>query len=126
MAAGYSDQYLEQGSTFSSQLALTDDYGSPYNLIGFTVISRAKKSYMTANVAFNFTTAITDAKNGIITLSLDAPTTANIPYGKYVYDVIVSISNAENTGNVISRILEGQIFVSPGVTGVTNSHGTDA
>jgi hypothetical protein len=121
MAAGYSDQYLEQGSTFSSQLTLTDDYGSPYNLTNFTVTSRAKKSYTTANVAFNLTTQITNANNGIITLSLSAAASANIPYGKYVYDVIVATPS-----NVISRILEGQIFVSPGVTGVTNSYGTNA
>jgi hypothetical protein len=121
MAAGYSDQYLEQGSTFSSQLTLTDDYGSPYNLTNFTVRGRAKKSYTTANVAFNFSTEITNANTGLITLSVDAPTTANIPYGKYVYDVTVSTQS-----NVVSRILEGQIYVSPGVTGVTNSYGTDA
>jgi hypothetical protein len=121
MAAGYSDQYLEQGSTFSSQLTLTDDYGSPYNLTGFTITGRAKKSYTTANVAFIFSTTVTDANNGIITLSLDAPTTANIPYGKYVYDVIVT-----SYTNIVSRVLEGQIYVSPGVTGVINSYGTDA
>jgi hypothetical protein len=121
MAAGYSDQYLEQGSTFTSQLTLADDYGNPYNLTGFTVSSRAKKSYTTANVAFNLTTSITSANNGIITLSLDAPTTANIPYGKYVYDVITT-----SVTNQVSRVLEGQIYVSPGVTGVTNSYGTDA
>lgn len=121
MAAGYSDQYLEQGSTFSSQLTLTDDYGSPYNLTGFTIIGRAKKSYTTANVAFNFSTTISNANNGIIILSMDAPTTANVPYGKYVYDVI-----AISPSNMTSRVLEGQIYVSPGVTGVVNSYGTDA
>lgn len=121
MAAGYSDQYLEQGSTFSSQLTLTDDYGSPYNLTGFTITGRAKKSYTTANVAFNFTTTISNANNGIIILSMDAPTTANIPYGKYVYDVI-----STSPSNMVSRVLEGQIYVSPGVTGVVNSYGTDA
>jgi hypothetical protein len=120
MAAGYVDQYMEQGSTFSTQLNLTDDYGSPYNLSNFTVYSSAKKSYTTSNVAMTFTTTITDVNNGIVTLSLDAPTTANVPYGKYVYDVIL-----KDQYNVTSRILEGQIFVSPGVTGVTNSYGTD-
>jgi len=120
MAAGYADQYLEQGSTFNSQLTLTDDYGNPYNLTNFTVFSRAKKSYTTSNVAMNFTVTTISANNGIVALTLDAATTANVPYGKYVYDVIV-----RDPYNVTSRILEGQIFVSPGVTGVTNSYGTD-
>jgi hypothetical protein len=120
MAAGYADQYLEQGSTFNTQLTLKDDYGNPYNLTSFTVSSRAKKSYITTNVAMTFTTTITDAVNGIITISLDAPTTANVPYGKYVYDVTI-----KDQFNEITRILEGQIYVSPGVTGVTSSYGTD-
>jgi hypothetical protein len=121
MAAGYSDQYLEQGSTFNTQLTLTDDYGNPYNLTGFTLAARGKKSYTTANVAFVFNVSTPNANSGVILLNLDASVTANVPYGKYVYDVIVTSST-----NIISRVLEGQIYVSPGVTGVTNSYGTDA
>ena len=122
MAAGYSDQYLEQGASFNAQLTLTDDYGARYDLTNYTISSRAKKSYTTANVAFVFSSYITDPTNGIISLSLDASVTANVPYGKYVYDVIIQ----ESTTNLITRVLEGQIYVSPGVTGVTNSYGTDA
>ena len=119
MAAGYSDQYLEQGSTFTSQLTLADAYGNPYNLTGFTVSSRAKKSYISSNVAIVFTTTITSANSGIVTLSLAAAASANVPYGKYVYDVVV------NNGSTITRVLEGQVFVAPGVTGVYSSYGTD-
>lgn len=122
MAAGYSDQYLEQGASFFSQLTLTDDYGSRYDLQNFIINSRAKKSYTTANVAFTFDAQLTDPVNGVITLSLDAATTANVPYGKYVYDV--TIQDPET--NLITRVLEGQIYVAPGVTGVINSYGTDA
>jgi hypothetical protein len=121
MAAGYSDQYLEQGSTFSSQLTLTDAYGNPYNLTGFVIASNAKKSYITSNVAFSFSTTILNANTGVITLGLDAPTSANVPYGRYVYDVIV-----KDTANTVSRVLEGKVYVSPGVTGVVTSYGTDA
>lgn len=119
MAAGYSDQYLEQGSTFTSQLTLADAYGNPYNLTGFTISSRAKKSYISTNVAIVFTTTITNANNGIVTISLPSAASANVPYGKYVYDVIV------NDGSTITRVLEGQVFVAPGVTGVYSSYGTD-
>ena len=122
MAAGYSDQYLEQGASFNSLLTLTDDYGSRYDLTNFTISSRAKKSYTTANVAFTFNAQVSDPALGLITLSLDAPTTANVPYGKYVYDVIIQ----DTTTGLITRVLEGQIYVAPGVTGVINSYGTDA
>jgi hypothetical protein len=122
MAAGYSDQYLEQGASFNSQLTLTDDYGVRYDLTNYTISSRAKKSYTTSNVAFTFIAQVSDPILGLITLSLDAPTTANVPYGKYVYDVIIQ----DTVTNLITRVLEGQIYVAPGVTGVTNSYGTDA
>ena len=122
MAAGYSDQYLEQGASFNTQLTLTEDYGARYDLTDFTINSRAKKSYTTANVAFTFTAQVSDPTNGLITLALDASVTANVPYGKYVYDV--TIQDPETS--LITRVLEGQIYVSPGVTGVTNSYGTNA
>jgi hypothetical protein len=121
MAAGYSDQYLEQGSTFNTQLTLTDDYGNPYDLTGFTLAGRAKKSYNTANVAFVFSITTQNPTTGIITLGLSSAVTANVPYGKYVYDVTVT-----SPLQIVSRVLEGQIYVSPGVTGVVNSYGTDA
>ena len=119
MSAGYSDQYLEQGSPFTSQLTLADAYGNPYDLNGFTVRSYAKKSYTSSNVAIIFTTTITDANNGIVPLSLSSQTSANIPYGNYVYDVIA------NNGTTITRVLEGRVYVAPGVTGVFSSYGTD-
>jgi len=120
MAAGYSDQYLEQGASFNSQLTLSDDYGVPYDLTGFTIESRAKKSYTTANVAFNFTVTIDpDPTTGIINLSLSYQTSANVPYGKYVYDVLIK----ETSTNFKTRVLEGQIYIAPGVSGVTNSYG---
>jgi hypothetical protein len=120
MAAGYSDQYLEQGATFNSQLTLADAYGNPYNLNSFTIASQAKKSYYSSNVSINFVTSIYNANNGIIQLSLGAANTANIPAGNYVYDVTIK----DPTG-IVTRVLEGKIYVAPGVTNVTTSYGSD-
>ena len=41
-----------------------------------------------------------------------AATTANVPAGNLVYDFILR----DTASNNITRVLEGQIFVSPGVT----------
>ena len=87
MAASYTDQYLEQGTTFTNQLTLTDSYGNPYNLTAFTINSQAKKSYISSNVAFQFTATV---------------------------------------ANAVTRVLEGQVYVSPGVTNITTAYGTDA
>ena len=54
-----------------------------------------------------------DANNGIIQLSLDAPTLSNVAPGKYVYDVKVATTSGTPT---VTRVLEGQVIVSPDVT----------
>lgn len=118
MPAAYADLYLDQGSTFSSQTTLSDLYGNGYNLSGFTVAAQAKKSYYSSNVFINFATTILDANNGIIQLSLSSANSSNVPAGKLVYDILI-----KDSSNVITRVVEGQVFVSPGVTGVSSSYG---
>ena len=113
MPAAYSDQYLEQGTTFSSQITLDGSNGAAYNLYGYSASSQAKKSYYSSNAVLQFTSTVSDAANGVITISANAATTSNVPSGKLVYDVIIT----DSAGNV-TRVLEGRIFVSPGVTGL--------
>jgi hypothetical protein len=117
MAAGYSNLYMNQGETFTSQLTLTDSNGVAYDLTGFNIASSAKRSYYSANTTINFTVTVMDANSGIIQLSANAATTANVPTlgQKLVYDVLI-----QDTSNNISRVLEGNIFVSPSVTSITS------
>jgi hypothetical protein len=110
MAAGYQDIYLEQGVTYTNQITLDDSTGEPYNLTGFTVKSQAKKSYYSTNPTITFDAIIYDANNGVIQLSANSAVTANVAPGKLVYDIIIMGSNN------VTRVLEGQIFVSPAVT----------
>jgi hypothetical protein len=113
MAAGYQDQFLEQGTTFTTELTLNDSNGTPYDLTGFTVSSKAKTSYYTNTIAINFNSTITDAANGKITISANSAVTANVSSRqKLVYDVRI----VDGVSNNVTRVLEGQIFVSPAVT----------
>jgi hypothetical protein len=113
MAAGYQDQFLEQGTTFTTELTLNDANGTPYDLNGFTVSSKAKTSYYTNTIALNFNASISDANNGVITLSANSAVTANVSSRqKLVYDVVIT----DVATNLKTRVLEGQIFVSPAVT----------
>jgi len=114
MPAGYQDQYIEKGTDFTSQMTLKDSYGSPYDLTGFSVNSQARISYISSNVALSFTSSVIDANNGVIQISANSATTANIVpnyVSKLVYDVVIT----DPTG-LKSRVLEGQITVSPNVT----------
>jgi len=112
MAAGYQDLFLNQNETFTTSLTLDDVNGVAYNLTGFTVKSQAKKSYYSDTIALDFDASISDANNGVITLTANSATTCNVSAGKLVYDVIITQTNS----NIVTRVLEGQIFVSPAVT----------
>jgi len=111
MSAGYLDQYMNQGATFNTTLTLDDYTGAALNLTGFSVHSQARRSYIAANATITFTSTISDAANGVITLSLDGATSANVPAGRLVYDVVIT----DPTG-IKTRVLEGLLFVSPTAT----------
>lgn len=102
---------MEQGATFNTTITLDDVYGETYNLVGFTASSQMRKSYYSSNATATFTTTI-NSSTGTISLALSANTTANIAPGRYVYDTkIINTSD-----NIVTRILEGIIDVSPSVT----------
>lgn len=100
---------VDQGSDFSTAINLTDDDGNALNLAGYTGAAQIRK-YYTSTTSYNFDVDIT-ANTGQITLSLTANTTNNITAGRYVYDLEIT-----DSGGVVSRVLEGIITITPGVT----------
>ena len=100
---------IDQGSDFTTAINLTDDDGDILNLTGYTGEAQIRK-YYTSTTAYDFTVDI-GANTGQVTLSLSANTTNNIPSGRYVYDVEITDLNG-----TISRILEGIVTITPGVT----------
>ena len=101
---------IDQGSTFTANLQYTTNSKIPVDLTGYTVRSQIRKSYKSANASATFTTSIIDAATGNIQLSLAASITANLNYGRYLYDA------KANIGNVSVKIFEGIVTVYPGVT----------
>jgi hypothetical protein len=108
--AAHADIILDQGTTFNTTLNLTDDNGQPIDLTGYNVLSQIRRWYTSSN-SISFAATIPQPNNGIIQLSLDANATAGMYYGRYVYDVI-TLSSA----NVITRVVEGILTVTPEVT----------
>ena len=100
---------IDQGTTFSTDLTLTDQNGDPLNLNGYTATSQIRKWYTSSNSIFFVTTI--NANAAVITLSLTSNTTANMYPGRYVYDVDI------NNGTTVSRVVEGIITVTPAATG---------
>lgn len=104
-----SNLVIDQGSTFSTDLSLTDENGDPLDLQNFVANSQIRKWYSSSNAAATFTTAI-NVSSGSVTLSLTANQTSSLVAGRYVYDVEIS------SGSEVSRIVEGIVTVTPQVT----------
>jgi len=99
---------IDQGTTFTTTLTVTDDDGTALDLTGYTGSAQLRKHYTSSN-SVSFTVLVTPV-SGEVTLSLTANATANITAGRYVYDCELT-----NSGTV-SRILEGIVTVTPQVT----------
>lgn len=99
---------IDQGTTFSLTITLTNDDGTAKDLSSYTASAQMRKSYYTSTYTA-FTTAKVDL-SGELTISLTATQTSAIKAGRYVYDIEI-VSSAETL-----RILEGIVTVTPEVT----------
>lgn len=100
---------IDQGTDFSTTITVYDDDDTIINLTGYTASAQARKHY-TSNTSYNFNVIVT-GNTGEVTLTMSANTTANIASGRYVYDCEVVSNN-----NLVSRILEGIVTITPQVT----------
>ena len=119
MSRNYEDFTINQGSDLAIELHCTEPDGSVKNLTNHTVTGYGKRNYNdSANDpnTFQFNGIISDAADGIATLSLtNTQTDALNPRGRYVYDVELSFVDSDGS-IIVERILEGQIEISPSAT----------
>lgn len=105
-----SNLILDQGSTFTTTVEVTDENDDPIDLTNYTGAGQIRKHYTSSN-ATSFSVSLGGAA-GTITLGLTATQTANLVAGRYVFDVELT-----STGpGAVSRILEGIVTVTPQVT----------
>ncbi len=103
---------LEQATTFNFQFQIKND-STPWNLTGYTGTMTVRPfvgsstTTLTATIANGYMTF--DALVGRVTVTFPASIT-NITAGRYVYDLVLT------SGSIITRVLEGQFTVTPGVT----------
>lgn len=102
---------IDQGTDFSTTIEVNDDTGSDRNLTGYTGRAQLRRSYHSvSNTAFTVT--IDNPTEGEVILSLSNAITANLKYGRYVYDVEL----VKTSDGTVERILEGVVTVYPEVT----------
>lgn len=100
---------IDQGTSFATTIDVTDEEDNTVDLTGFTGAAQMRKHY-TSSAQTAFTVSIS-ADLGEVTLSMAANVTNNIAPGRYVYDCELT----DGSGTV-SRLVEGIVTVTPGVT----------
>ena len=108
--AAFSEIVIEQGATFNTTINVEDTAGAAINLYCYTANSMMRKSYYSTS-ATTITSTVTGTANGEVTLTVSATNTAALTPGRYVYDVIIT-----SPTSVVTRVVEGIIVISPGVT----------
>ena len=106
----YANLVVDQGTDFSSFITLEDTSGAIVDLTGYTAAGMIRRTYL-STTSTSFTTSIPDPTSGEIKIQLDANTTGALKSGRYVYDLEITSS-----GGAVSRVVEGQLEVNPGVT----------
>lgn len=100
---------IGQGTDYLTSITLTDDAGDPIYLGGYIGAGQIRKYYTSTN-AVDFDVTV-EANTGIVTLKLTSAQTNGMEAGRYVYDVELT-----DSANVVSRVLEGIVTITPGVT----------
>lgn len=106
---------IKQGATWETQLEWEID-GDLVNLTGYSAKMQLRRDYESAMPTIELTSgeggAITlGGSLGTISIRLTATQTSNIPAGKYVFDLELTLLN----GNT-ERLIEGTITVTREVT----------
>jgi hypothetical protein len=107
----YSNITVDQGSDFSTEIIVSDAAGGIADLTGYLVTAQLRKTYA-SSTAVDFTAAVESASQGKVSIALTSTQTNALKAGRYVYDVEIQ----NGTGGTITRIVEGQLTVTPGVT----------
>jgi len=110
MAAGKYNFTLEQGATFSREITVQDS-GSAMNLTGYTPRMQMRSTHDSSTIALTFTATILNAAQGKISLSATDTLTSAVEEGIYVYDLEI-----ESSGGTVTRLMEGNVTVTPEVT----------
>ena len=107
------DFCVKRGQSETRQLTIEDEIsGLPIDITGYTFASQIKTNYSDTTPLETISCTITDAPNGIMTLSLNSTQTDALNEGNYYFDVKMT-----DLSTYVTFIVEGTVIVAPRVTG---------
>ena len=112
MAVYVSNLIIDQNVDFNQVFTLeSNSTNSVLDLTGYTFKSEMRK-HATAVGVTTFTVGIySTATSGQIQIGLTTSQTATLKEGRYVYDIVMTDTNAK-----MSRVIEGMVLVRAGAT----------
>ena len=110
MASQIANLFLDAGTSFSSDIDVTDNENNPLDLTEWTARGSLSKSYSPTQPRVPFTINEYNV-DGIVTISLTPEQTALLEEGRYVYNVDI----VNKIDGSIIRVVEGIITVTPAV-----------
>jgi hypothetical protein len=107
---------IEQGATYTKQIVWKDGGGVPMDLTGFSARMQIRKTLGSTKVLASLATSpgsgiALGGALGTVVLTLSATLTAAITETAGVYDL-----ELVSAGGVVTRLLEGDVEIKPGVT----------
>ncbi len=116
MAVSY-NTVIDQGATWYLTVTYQNPNGTAINITGYTAALQLRSLPSDATAVLTLTTAnggitITGA-TGTVAITASATQTQAIDEGNYYYDLEIS---SPTSPSVITRLVQGQIVVSPEVT----------
>lgn len=99
----------EQGATFNLNFRVETN-GTAWDLSDYDFAMQVRRSTSASTTLLNLTSA-TMTNQGRVSVTVPAATMANVPAGRWVYDIELT-----STGNEVTRILEGRFIVTAEVT----------
>jgi hypothetical protein len=99
----------EQGATFNFNFRVETN-GTAWDLSDYSFAMQVRRSSSSSTTLLNLTSA-TMTNQGRVSVTVNAATMADVPAGRWVYDIELTSS-----GDEVTRILEGRFIVTPEVT----------
>jgi hypothetical protein len=114
----YFNLMLRQGSTVVSRLILKDDDGGVIDLTGWTARMMVRSTYTSTTTLVDLTQDADDqgqielgGESGVLTIRIYSTHTTGLTPGKAVYDL-----ELVNPIGEVTRVLEGEVLITPEVT----------
>lgn len=104
---------IYQKSTFRSTFQVNQENKSAFNLTGYSITSKLKKSVAigaSTGGIVNFGVSVTGASAGQFKISLTNTQTGNLQPGRYHFDI-----NAVSTGSTHYKLASGNVVVEGGL-----------